>query len=103
MKTKHLTLTALLLALCIASQFLKNTSVYLTGSVINCILILAAVFCGLWSAVTLSLITPLTSWLITGSPLMSAIPLIIPCVMIGNIIFTVSVRVWYNISSSETF
>lgn len=93
MKTKHLTLTALLLALCIASQFFKNTSVYLTGPVINCILILAAVFCGLWSAVALSLIAPLTSWLITGSPLMSAIPLIVPCVMIGNVILAVSVLV----------
>ena len=93
MKTSHLTLTALLLSLCIANQFLKNASVYLTGSIVNCILILAAVFCGLWGAATLSLITPLTSWLITGSPLMSAIPLIVPCVMIGNIIFAVSVRV----------
>lgn len=95
MKTRKLTHTALLLALCIASQFLKNTSVYLTGPVINCILILAAVFCGLWSAVALSLITPLTSWLITGSPLMSAIPLIVPCVMAGNVILSVSV--WVSI------
>lgn len=93
MKTRQLTLTALLLALCIASQFLKNTSVYLTSPIINCILILAAVFCGLWSAVALSLITPLTSWLITGSPLMNAIPLIVPCVMIGNIILAMSVWV----------
>ena len=95
MKTRQLTLTALLLALCIASQFLKNTSVYLTGPVINCILILAAVFCGLWSAVSLSLITPLTSWLITGSPLMSAIPLIVPCVMAGNVIFAAAM--WFCI------
>ena len=91
MKTRHLTLTALLLALCIASQFLKNTSVYLTGPVINCSLILAAVFCGLWSGVALSPITPLTSWLITGSPLMSAIPMIVPCIMAGNVILAVSV------------
>ena len=95
MKTRQLTLTALLLALCIASQFLKNTSVYLTGPVINCILIIAAVFCGFWSAVALSLITPLTSWLITGSPLMSAIPLIIPCIVAGNVILIVSV--WCSI------
>ncbi len=95
MKIRQLTSTALLLALCIASQFLKNTSVYLTGPVINCILILAAVFCGLWSAVALSLITPLTSWLITGSPLMSAIPMIVPCVMAGNAILAVSV--WVSI------
>lgn len=99
MKTRQLTLTALLLALCIASQFLKNTSVYLTGPVINCILILATVFCGLWSAVALSLITPLTSWLITGSPLMSAIPMIVPCIMAGNVILAVSV--WVSIRKSR--
>ena len=98
MKTKQLTLTALLLALSVASQFLKNTSVYLTGPVINCILILAAVFCGLWSAVALSLITPLTSWLITLSPLMSAIPLIVPCIMAGNVILAVSI--WVGIRKS---
>ena len=95
MKIRQLTLSALLLALSIASQFLKNTSVYLTGPVINCILILATVFCGLWSAVALSLITPLTSWLITGSPLMSAIPMIVPCIMAGNVILAVSV--WVSI------
>ena len=44
MKTRQITTTALLLALCIASQFLKNTSVYITGPIINCILIVAVVF-----------------------------------------------------------
>ena len=100
MKTRQLTLTALLLALCIASQFLKNTSVYLTGPVINCILILAAVFCGLWSAAALSIITPLTSWLITGSPLMSAIPLLVPCIMAGNVILAVTVCLFVRRSES---
>ena len=33
--------TALLLALCIASQFLKNTSVYITGTIVNIILIVS--------------------------------------------------------------
>ncbi len=85
--------TALLLALCVAAQFLKNTSVYLTGPVINAILILATLFCGLWSGAVLSLVTPLTSWLITGSPVMSAYPMIVPCIMVGNFIF--SLFVWF--------
>lgn len=92
MKTKQITTTALLLALCIASQFLKNTSVYITGPIINCILIIAAVFCGLLSGAILSIVTPLTSWLITGSPLMSAIPAIVPCIMAGN--FLLVLMVW---------
>lgn len=83
--------TALLLALCIASQFLKNTSVYITGSIINAILIITVLSCGLLSGVILSVLTPLTSWLITGSPLMSAIPLLMPSIMLGNIILVVFV------------
>lgn len=77
--------TALLLALCIASQFLKNTSVYLTGSVVNAILILATLSCGFLSGAAISVIAPLTSWWITGSPVMSAYPLIVPAVMAGNL------------------
>ena len=42
---KILCRTAVLLALCIASQFLKNLSVYLTGSIINAILVIATLSC----------------------------------------------------------
>ncbi len=78
--------TALLLALCIASQFLKNTSVYITGTIINAILIVSVLSCGLLGGTIISVITPLTSWWITGSPLISAIPLLLPCIMLGNLI-----------------
>ena len=64
---KILCRTAVLLALCIASQFLKNLSVYLTGSIINAILVIATLSCGFWSGIAISLVTPVTSWLITGS------------------------------------
>lgn len=79
--------TALLLALCVASQFLKNLSPYITGPVINCILAVAALSCGFWSGAVLSVVTPLTSWLITGSPIMSAYPAIVPAIMAGNLIY----------------
>lgn len=88
---KLLIRTALLLALCIASQFLKNASVYITGSIVNTILIIATLSCGFWSASAISVIAPLTSWLITGSPIMSSYPVIIPCVMVGNLILVASV------------
>ncbi len=78
--------TALLLALCIASQFFKNTSVYLTGSVVNAILILATLSCGFLSGAAIGVIAPLTSWWITGSPIMNAYPLVVPAVMGGNLI-----------------
>ena len=40
--TKQITTTAVLLAICIVSQFFKNTSVYITGPIINACLIIAA-------------------------------------------------------------
>ena len=89
--TKDLAWAAILLALCILSQFLKNLSVYITGPIINTCLIICALTAGLGWAIALSVITPITSFIITGSPIMSAIPLIIPCVMIGNIILVVCV------------
>lgn len=82
--------TALLLALCIASQFLKNTSVYITGPIVNAILILSTLSCGFFSGAAISVITPLTSWWITGSPIMSAHPAIVPCVMMGNLLLVTS-------------
>lgn len=86
MKLNRFTRTAILLALAVASQFLKSFSVYITGPIINCILIVCVLYCGLGNAAALCVILPLTSWLITGSPLMSAMPMIVPCVMLGNLV-----------------
>lgn len=85
MDIKKLTRTSLLLALAVGSQFLKNLSVYITGPIVNCILIIALLTCGLASSVFLCLILPLTSWLITASPIISAMPVIMICIMIGNL------------------
>ena len=45
--TKQITTTAVLLAICIVSQFFKNTSVYITGPIINACLIIAALGAGM--------------------------------------------------------
>lgn len=89
--TKALTQAAILLAICIVSQFFKNLSVYITGPVINACLIICALTAGTGWAVLLSIVTPVTSFIITGSPIMSAIPLIIPCVMVGNAILVICI------------
>lgn len=89
--TKQLVQTALLLALCIASQFLKNMSVYITGPIVNAILVIALLTVGLWSAIAISVIAPVTSFIITGSPIMAAIPLLMPVIMISNIILVVAI------------
>lgn len=84
--TKKLAQTALLLAICLMSQYFKNISVYITGPIINACLIIAVLSIGLASGIILSVITPVTAFLITGSPIMAAIPLVIPAVMGGNIV-----------------
>ena len=88
--TKQITMTAALLAICIVSQLFKNTSVYITGPIINTCIIIAVLNAGLISGVLLSVITPVTSFFITGSPIVSAIPLIMPCIMIGNALLAVT-------------
>ena len=82
--TKKIAMTAVLLALAIASQFLKNLSVYVTGSIINLILIIAVLYVGVGCASIIAIVTPITSFLITGSPIMAAMPLVMPAVMLGN-------------------
>lgn len=94
--TKKITSCAALLAICIVSQFFKNTSVYITGPIINACLVIAVLTVGLSYSLILSVITPITAFLITGNPLMSAVPLLMPCIMIGNMIFVLFISLIYN-------
>lgn len=91
--TKGLAQTALLLAVCIVSQYFKNISVYITGPVVNTTIIIAVLAAGLWSGILISIIAPVTAFFFTGSPVMAAIPLMFPVIMIGNAILAVSA--WY--------
>ena len=86
MKTRQITVTAIMLAICIASQFFKNLSVYITGPIINAALILTVLYAGLVCGIILSIITPVTAFFITGSPVMAAIPAMFPCITAGNAI-----------------
>ena len=85
--TKQIAVTGIFLALAICSQFFKNASVFLTGSIINLLLLLTVYYAGLGCALLLGVITPLTSFLITGSPLIAAVPLILPGIMLGNAVY----------------
>lgn len=91
LSAKQIATSAMLLAICIVSMFLKNTSVYLTGPIVNACLILEVLTCGLICSIILSVITPVLSFLITGAPIIAAVPLVMPMIMIGNIILVVFV------------
>lgn len=90
--TKQLAITAIMLAICVASQFLKNLSVYITGPIVNLCLILAVMTAGLIWGIILAVITPVTAFIIAASPVMSAVPGIIPLIMLGNISLVVAVH-----------
>jgi len=94
--TRELVTSAAILAICIVSQLFKNMSVMITGPIINAALIIAVLSCGLVPAVILCVITPLTSFLITGSPVIKALPVIIPLIMIGNAILVIMVYCLMN-------
>lgn len=82
--TKKLTTTALLLALCIVFQSIKGLSVYLTGSAVNCILIITTLYCGIFSGTFIALFTPVIAYFIGATPIINMIPLMILVIMIGN-------------------
>lgn len=89
---RQIAYTGILLAVCIVSQYFKNLSVFITGPVINACLALAVLLVNLPCGIILSVITPVTAWLITGNPLMSAVPGIIPLIMLGNIVLAAGVH-----------
>lgn len=91
--TRQLVQAALLLAICIASQYFKNLSAYITGPVVNAAIIIAVLAVGLWSGLLISIIAPVTAFFLTGSPIMASIPLMFPAIMAGNAILAVCV--WY--------
>ena len=90
--TRKIAITAILLALCIVSQFLKNLSVYITGPIVNLCLILAVMTAGLMWGLILAVITPLTAFIIAASPVMTAVPGIIPLIMLGNAVLVICVN-----------
>ena len=90
---RQLAQSALLLAICIISQYFKNFSVYITGPVVNTVIIIAVLAVGLWSALIISIIAPVTAFFFTGSPIMAAIPLMFPAIMAGNTVLALTV--WY--------
>lgn len=88
--TKQITVTAVMIALCIVVQLFKNPSIpyltWITGGLINLFIIIATLYSGWVSGLLVSILTPITAFIVTGSPIMATVPLIIPCIMVGNFV-----------------
>ncbi len=87
--TKEIATAAVLLAICIISQFFKNLSIFITGPIVNTCLILCVLTAGLAAALALAVITPVTAFFISGSPVMMAVPAMIPFIMAGNAVLVI--------------
>lgn len=90
--TKKIAEAGLLLAIILLMQTIKNISAFISGPVINAVLVIAAIELGIWWGVAFSVITPLTSILIAPMSPMTMITqatygVNLPVIMIGNIIF----------------
>ncbi|HHT63004.1 MAG: ECF transporter S component [Bacillota bacterium] len=81
---QFITKTAVLLAIVLAVQSLRLPS-YITGPAVNCVLILATVFTGVWSGITIGCITPGVG-LFMGIIPPAAAPLV-PVIVAANITF----------------
>lgn len=99
---KDITTTAILLAICIVSQFFKSLSIFITGPIINACIVLAVFAVNLPCGIVLSIITPVTAYFIAASPLMMAIPGIVPLIMLGNIVIAVMSYILLNKDMHET-
>lgn len=90
--TKQMTLTAIMIALCIIAQLFKTSgpySVWIVGGLVNMFIIIATLYSGWVSGLLISILAPITSFIITASPIIATVPLIMPCIMVGNLIMVV--------------
>ncbi|MCR4989332.1 MAG: ECF transporter S component [Lachnospiraceae bacterium] len=99
--TLQIAITAILLAICIVSQIFKSLSVYITGPIVNLCIIIVTMSAGLMWGIILSVITPITAYLIAASPVMSAVPGIIPLIMLGNAVLSLMVYFVFRPSVSD--
>ncbi len=88
-KIRWITRTAALAALLIALQWATSgtqafAGQYITGSVVNCVLTVAVLFAGLWSGVTVAVLSPFFAFLLGIGPKLIQI---VPCIALGNLVF----------------
>ena len=80
-KIRWITETAIMLALLVTLQALtKPAGQFVTGSCVNVVLAMAALVGGLWSGLTIALISPVLAFVLGIAPQI----LTVPAIMVGN-------------------
>jgi len=85
-----ITQTAIFIALLITAQTVtRPMGQFVTGSAVNFILVISCILLGLPAAVTVGIVSPALSFMLTGRP---AFPVLIPLIMAGNVVLVVAVH-----------
>ena len=88
-KIRWITETAVMLALLVALQALtKPMGQLVTGSSVNAVLAVSALVAGLYSGITVALISPVLAYLLGIAPQI----LVVPAIMVGNAVFVIAVH-----------
>lgn len=90
-RVRWITRTAVLAALLIALQWITSgtqafAGQYITGTLVNCVLAVAALFGGIWSGVTVAIASPFFAFMLGIGPKLIQI---VPCIALGNTVFVV--------------
>lgn len=85
-KTKKIAIQGVMLAIMLVFQTMKGISVFITGPIVNVVLIAVTYYFGFGSGVIFSIIAPITSFFITPNPIMKAVPAIVAFIALGNIV-----------------
>ena len=84
-KTTWIARTALCLALLICLQFAtKSMGQFVTGSCVNLVLAMASILGGVWSGLTVAIVSPFCAYALGIGP---AFFQLVPCVALGNAVY----------------
>ena len=84
-KTLWITRTAVLIAMLVLLQGVtKAGGQFVTGSCVNAVLAIAVLFSGLWSGLTVAVISPFLAYFLGIGP--QLIP-IVPAIVVGNVVY----------------
>ena len=84
-KTAWIARTAICLALLLCLQFVtKSLGQFVTGSCVNLVIAMAALIGGLWSGLTVAIVSPFCAYLLGIGPAFVAL---VPCVALGNAVY----------------
>lgn len=85
MNTKVVTRTAILIALLIALQYATaSLGQFVTGSCVNLVLAVAALFVGLWGGIVVAAVSPFFAFFLGVGPKLIAV---VPFIALGNIVY----------------